>query len=62
MQVGASANGQPVPLGTFPVNSVVAKILGAQPLDAEDLTNYTAGLVWSPGSRFALTLDFYRST
>ena len=58
--MGASANGQPVPLGTFPVNSVVAKTLGAQPLEAEDSTNYIAGLVWSPGNRFALTLDFYQ--
>lgn len=56
----ADATGMLVPLGTFPVNSVVARTLGAQPLDAEDSTNYTAGVVWSPGNRFEVTLDFYQ--
>lgn len=55
----ADATGTLVPLGTFPVNSVVARTLGAQPLDAEDSTNYTAGLVWSPDN-FEITLDFYQ--
>ncbi len=55
----ADSTGQLVPLGTFPVNSVVARTLGAQSLDAEDSTNYSAGLVWSPG-QFEFTLDFYQ--
>lgn len=56
----ADASGNLVPLGTFPVTSVVAQTLGAQPLDAEDSVNFTAGVVYDAPGGFELTLDFYQ--
>ena len=56
----SDSSGNLVPLGTFPVNSVVAQTLGAEPLDAEDSTNFTAGLVYSGPGGLELTLDFYQ--
>ena len=56
----ADAAGNLVPLGTFPVTSVVAQTLGALPLDAEDSTNFTAGVVYAAPGGFEVTLDFYQ--
>lgn len=55
----ADAMGNLVPLGTFPVNSIVARTLGSTPLDAEDSFNYTIGLVFTPLDNFNVTVDFY---
>ena len=45
--------------GTFPVNSALARALGAQPLEPETSTNYTVGAVFRKGA-FQLTVDAYR--
>jgi iron complex outermembrane recepter protein len=52
-------NGQVVETGTFPATSTTARILGAEPLDAETSTNYSLGAVFRFGD-FDLTIDAYR--
>jgi len=55
-------NGQitPVEVGTFAVNSPVARALGATSLRPEESVNLSGGAVWSPVDAFELTADFYR--
>ncbi len=55
----ADSSGNLVPQGTFPVNSVVAQILGAEPLEPEDSVNYTVGFIFTPDNDISVTLDFY---
>jgi iron complex outermembrane recepter protein len=45
--------------GTFPVNSVVARALGAEDLEPETSTNYTVGAIYRRGP-FELTIDAYQ--
>lgn len=52
-------SGQVVETGTFPATSTIARILGAEPLDAETSTNYALGAVVRLGG-FDLTIDAYR--
>ena len=52
-------NGVPFEVGTFPATSPVAVTLGAQPLDAEESTNYSLGMVFRFGG-FEATIDGYR--
>ncbi|HEU4780835.1 MAG TPA: TonB-dependent receptor [Steroidobacteraceae bacterium] len=52
-------NGVPFEVGTFPATSDVAITLGAQPLDAEESTNYSLGTVIRFGG-FEATIDAYR--
>jgi iron complex outermembrane recepter protein len=52
-------NGVPFEVGTFPATSAVAITLGAQPLDAEESTNYSFGTVLRFGG-FEATIDAYR--
>src|SRR4029453_1677713 len=49
----------PFEVGIFPVESDVAKALGAQPLKAETSLNYSAGFAWSPAEKFNMTVDGY---
>ncbi|MBY0564289.1 MAG: TonB-dependent receptor [Hyphomonadaceae bacterium] len=56
----ADASGNLVPQGTFPVNSPVAQILGAELLDPEESINYTVGFIYNPSPDLSVTLDFYR--
>ena len=51
---------QPVQVGTFAVESPVARAMGAQPLQPEESVNYSAGIVFTPVDQFDLTVDFYR--
>jgi iron complex outermembrane receptor protein len=51
--------GVPFEVGTFPATSAVATTLGAQPLDAEESTNYSLGTVIRVGG-FEATIDAYR--
>ncbi len=51
--------GVPFEIGTFPVNSRPAMLLGAQDLDAEESVNYSLGFVYRLGN-FEATLDAYR--
>ncbi|KAA1156769.1 TonB-dependent receptor [Pseudoalteromonas distincta] len=52
-------NNQPFEVGLFPTDSAAAQALGAQPLDAEESVNVTAGFMYTQGS-FSLTVDAYR--
>ncbi len=38
----------------------VAQFLGAEPLDAEEATNYTLGVVWDVTDNLNVAVDFYR--
>ncbi|CRM82707.1 Outer membrane cobalamin translocator [Pseudomonas sp. 24 E 13] len=46
--------------GTFPANSQVARLLGAEDLKAEKSRNYSLGLVLEPADDLTVTLDVYR--
>lgn len=46
-------------VGTFAVDSAIARALGSQPLEAEEATNISAGMVFSSGG-WVVTLDAYR--
>ncbi|MDP3740571.1 MAG: TonB-dependent receptor, partial [Hyphomonadaceae bacterium] len=52
-------NGVPFEITTFPVTDPVAVALGAQPLQAEESTNYSLGTVLRLGD-FNVTVDAYR--
>ena len=55
----ANASGNLIPSGTYPVDHPIAVTLGAVPLEPEESTSYTLGLVWSAGERTSVTLDYY---
>jgi iron complex outermembrane receptor protein len=55
----SDTSGNLIPNGTYPVNNPVALALGAQPLDAEESTSYTVGLVLTPSETSMITLDYY---
>jgi iron complex outermembrane receptor protein len=52
-------NGIPFEITTFPVNDPVAVALGAKPLEAEESTNFSLGLVAQLGPA-SVTIDGYR--
>ena len=52
-------SGDPFEIRTFPVNDPAASALGAEPLDAEESINLSAGLVVRPTEALYFTLDFY---
>lgn len=45
---------------TLPVGNPVAQSLGSTPLNAETAFNWSVGAVFSPFSRFQLTIDYYQ--
>jgi iron complex outermembrane receptor protein len=49
----------PVEVTTFPATDPVAQSLGARPLQAEESTNFSAGIVFRQGP-FELTVDAYK--
>lgn len=51
-----------VEIGTFPVESPVARALGSKPLEPEESVNLSAGVTLTPFDRFSLTIDYYRIT
>jgi len=53
-------NGVPFDITTFPATDPVAKALGAKPLDSEDSTNVSVGVVFQLGGGASLTLDAYK--
>ncbi len=57
-----AVGGQLVPfeVGTFPVSSPQARVLGAQDLKPEQSVHYSAGLVWNPSDRIEVTTDLYQ--
>ncbi len=44
----------------LPTDDPIAVLLGASDLDAEESVSYNLGFVFTPGSNFRLTVDFYR--
>lgn len=56
------ATGELVPfeVGTYPVDSPIARALGAQPLEPETSRNYSAGVVFQPLSNLEITADIFR--
>ena len=52
-------DGVPFEIGTLPATSSAAIALGAQPLDAEESTSFSAGVVLTPAENFFLTVDAY---
>jgi len=55
----ANAAGELIPQGTYPIDNPVAQVLGSTPLESEESTAYTVGLIWTPGDRWEFTLDYY---
>jgi iron complex outermembrane receptor protein len=53
-------NGVPFDVTTFPATAPVAAALGAKPLDSEDSTNVSVGVVFQLGDGASLTLDAYK--
>ncbi|NBV82369.1 MAG: TonB-dependent receptor, partial [Actinobacteria bacterium] len=53
-------NGVPFDITTFPATDPVARALGAKPLDSEDSTNVSVGVVFQMGGGASLTLDAYK--
>ncbi len=52
-------DGVPFEIGTFPAESAAAVALGAEPLDAEESTSYSAGVVVTPADNLFFTIDAY---
>jgi iron complex outermembrane receptor protein len=55
----ATGKQAPFEVGIFPVQSDVAKALGARPLKPETSLNYSAGFAWSPTDQLSFTVDGY---
>lgn len=55
----ADSSGALVPLGTFGVNTVAARALGARDLETEDSFNVSVGFVYEPLDNLTLTVDYY---
>ncbi len=55
----ADASGNLIPSGVYPVDHPVALALGAIPLEPEESTSFTIGLVAQLAPNTSLTLDYY---
>jgi iron complex outermembrane recepter protein len=55
------ATGQlaPFEVGTYPVNSAIARALGATPLRPEESTNFSFGVVMQPLPNLEITADYF---
>ncbi len=49
-----------IDVGTFPVESAVARALGSRPLEPEKSTNYTVGFALTPADGLSITVDAYQ--
>ena len=56
-----TVGGVPTPneVATYPVNSDIAKALGAKPLKPEKSRNLSAGATWAPAPGFSATFDYF---
>jgi iron complex outermembrane receptor protein len=54
-----NVNGVLVEIGTFPVDSPVARALGSQPLEPEESTNWSVGATFDLIPGLSLTADYY---
>lgn len=52
-------DGDPNEIRTFRVSDPAAQALGAEPLDAEESTSYSAGIVFTPIEALEISLDYY---
>ena len=55
-----TGTGTQVEVGTYPVDSAIARYYGARNIKPETSTNFSAGLVFNPGNQFVATLDAYQ--
>lgn len=55
-----TGTGTQVEVGTFPVDSSIARHYGSKNINPETSTNFSAGLVYNPGNHFTATLDAYQ--
>jgi iron complex outermembrane recepter protein len=55
------ATGQlaPFEVGTYPVNSAIARALGAEDLKPEKSQNFSGGVVWQPTDHLEITADYF---
>lgn len=58
----SDASGNLIPNGTYPVDHPISRVLGSEDLDPEESTSYTLGLVFRPGDRWNVTVDYYDIT
>ncbi|WP_243748646.1 TonB-dependent receptor plug domain-containing protein [Pseudomaricurvus alcaniphilus] len=55
----ADSSGNLIPSGTYPVAHPVAVALGSEPLDPEESTSFTLGVVYTPANNVTVTMDYY---
>tara|TARA_R110002110_G_scaffold406421_1_gene626500 strand:- start:340345 stop:342915 length:2571 start_codon:yes stop_codon:yes gene_type:complete len=55
----SDVNGNLIPSGTYPVDHPISVALGSKALESEESQSYTLGLVWTPGDRYEVTVDYY---
>jgi len=55
----SDSTGALIPNGTYPVDNPVAIALGAVPLDPEESTSFTGGIVYTPNDDWSVTADIY---
>ncbi len=58
----SDVNGNLIPSGTYPVDSIIAQTLGATDLETEESTSFTLGLIFQPFDNTSVTLDYYDIT
>ena len=51
---------QPFEVGTFPVSSPQARVLGAEDLRPEESVHFSSGVVWNPIEPLEISADIYR--
>ncbi|HXG56625.1 MAG TPA: TonB-dependent receptor, partial [Vicinamibacterales bacterium] len=60
LPIGPGGTLIPVEVGTFPVSSPQARVLGSVDLKPEQSVHYSGGLVWNPVAPLEITADIYR--
>jgi len=55
----SDSDGNLIPSGTYPVNHPISVALGAKPLNPEESTSFSTGLVYTPSAETTITVDFY---
>ncbi|HLU05543.1 MAG TPA: TonB-dependent receptor [Woeseiaceae bacterium] len=55
-----TVDGQLQQRGQIPPTNEIAQFLGGEPLQPEDATNFSAGLVWDVSDTLSLTADFFK--
>ncbi len=55
----ADATGNLIPNGTYPVEHPISVVLGSQPLDPEESSSFTLGVVFTAWENTNITIDYY---